>query len=121
VDYATVTSSSKSSHHSLPAAPPPPDPKESKDTKHSKLQKPGAKKAPAKEPEPEPVKEEVKVEEPAPQENIKVLSLHELQDGEAELPKYICPSSEEKSKQARVKDWLQKTGFAWANRNVPLL
>ena len=81
-------------------------------------------------PEP-PVKRERQVEPSEEEEvvagkvqegdDVKVLSLGELQDAQVELPKYICPSSEEKSKQARIKDWLEKTSFAWANRNVPLL
>ncbi|KAL8583488.1 hypothetical protein ACOMHN_066239 [Nucella lapillus] len=44
-------------------------------------------------------------------------------DGEEEmvlLPRFMCPSSESKSRQAAIKEWLAKTSFASACRTVPL-
>jgi hypothetical protein len=38
-----------------------------------------------------------------------------------ELPKFLCPSSELKSKQAAIKDWLARTNFNYSSRCVPLL
>lgn len=38
-----------------------------------------------------------------------------------ELPKFLCPSSELKSKQAAIKDWLARTNFVYSSRCVPLL
>ncbi|XP_062622181.1 serine/arginine repetitive matrix protein 1-like [Saccostrea cucullata] len=38
-----------------------------------------------------------------------------------ELPKFLCPSSELKSKQAAIKDWLARTNFAYSGRCVPLI
>ena len=52
-------------------------------------------------------------------EEVQVIELKEI--AQEELPNFICPSSEEKSKQARIRDWLQNTSFSWANRNVPLI
>lgn len=36
------------------------------------------------------------------------------------LPPYICPSSEERSRQEAIKDWLAKCSFDSANRCVPM-
>lgn len=38
-----------------------------------------------------------------------------------ELPKFLCPSSELKSKQAAIKDWLARTNFNHSSRCVPLI
>ncbi len=38
-----------------------------------------------------------------------------------EAPSYMCPSSEEKSKQAAVRQWIVTSNFLCAPDNVPLL
>ena len=37
------------------------------------------------------------------------------------LPNYICPSSEEKSREARIRHWLCESTFTCADRQVPLV
>ena len=54
-------------------------------------------------------------------EEVQVVTLQELREQKIELPNFICPSSEDKSRQSRIKDWLEKTTFTWASRAVPLL
>ena len=53
--------------------------------------------------------------------NTEILSLQDLRAKKLSLPDYICPSSEEKSRQAAVKEWIEKSSFPWALRTVPLL
>ncbi|XP_033736616.1 uncharacterized protein LOC117324895 isoform X2 [Pecten maximus] len=43
------------------------------------------------------------------------------EDGPSYLPKFLCPSSIQKSKHAAVKEWLNTTNFNHAERYVPLL
>ncbi|XP_076440984.1 uncharacterized protein LOC143280236 [Babylonia areolata] len=43
------------------------------------------------------------------------------EEEEAVLPRFLCPSSESKSRQAALKEWLAKTSFATACRTVPLM
>ncbi len=50
-----------------------------------------------------------------------VLSLDDLAEQELLLPDYICPSSEDKSRQAAVREWIERSSFPWALRTVPLL
>ena len=38
-----------------------------------------------------------------------------------ELPDFVCPSSEEKSKEVLVKEWLSRCNMAYAKRTLPLL
>ena len=49
-----------------------------------------------------------------------ILSLDDLAEQEL-LPDYICPSSEDKSRQAAVREWIERSSFPWALRTVPLL
>ena len=37
------------------------------------------------------------------------------------LPKYLCPSSEKKSKEAAIKDWLFSSHFDYARGSIPLI
>ena len=37
------------------------------------------------------------------------------------LPRFMCPSSESKSRQAAIKEWLAKTSFSTACRTLPLI
>ena len=37
------------------------------------------------------------------------------------FPPYLCPSSEKKSREAAIKDWLAHTCFQTAHRGVPML
>ena len=53
--------------------------------------------------------------------NTEILSLQDLHVKKLSLPDYICPSSEEKFRQAAVKEWIEKSSFPWALRTVPLL
>ena len=53
--------------------------------------------------------------------NTEILSLQDLHVKKLSLPDYICPSSEKKSRQAAVKEWIEKSSFPWALRTVPLL
>ncbi|KAL8572269.1 hypothetical protein ACOMHN_022505 [Nucella lapillus] len=43
------------------------------------------------------------------------------EEGEVVLPRFLCPSSESKSRQAAIKEWLAKTSFSSACRTVPLM
>ncbi|XP_076462394.1 uncharacterized protein LOC143294795 isoform X2 [Babylonia areolata] len=45
----------------------------------------------------------------------------EEEEEEAALPRFLCPSSESKSRQAALKEWLVKTSFSAACRTVPLM
>ena len=38
-----------------------------------------------------------------------------------ELPDFVCPSSEEKSKEVLVKEWLSRCNMSYAKRSLPLL
>ncbi len=51
-------------------------------------------------------------------EQITVVHLKDID--QYQLPGFICPSSETKSREAAVKDWLKKTTFPWALRSLPL-
>ena len=53
--------------------------------------------------------------------NKEILSLQDLRTKKLSLPDLICPSSEEKSREAAVKEWIEKSSFPWALRTVPLL
>lgn len=53
--------------------------------------------------------------------NAKMLTLSELQEHDLPLPRYICPSSESKSREIAIKEWLASSRFLCANRNVPLV
>lgn len=49
------------------------------------------------------------------------VNLDDLQNHKLSLPDFICPSSEEKSRQAAVREWIEKSSFPWALRTIPLL
>ncbi|KAK2151887.1 hypothetical protein LSH36_347g01027 [Paralvinella palmiformis] len=51
----------------------------------------------------------------------KVVNLNDLRANSWSLPDFICPTSEEKSKQARMAAWLQTSNFTNARKTVPLL
>jgi hypothetical protein len=53
-------------------------------------------------------------------ENL-ILTLQELQEKELTLPEFKCPSSEEKSREYAIREWLKHTSFSIGDRNVPLL
>ena len=50
-----------------------------------------------------------------------VANLDETTEDRSCLPDFICPTSEDKSKEARMRHWLRTNNFTWANRSVPLL
>lgn len=45
----------------------------------------------------------------------------EVKEPEVHLPPFLCPSSERKSREAALKDWLSNTCFQSGNRHVPLV
>ncbi|KAK6180199.1 hypothetical protein SNE40_012391 [Patella caerulea] len=66
------------------------------------------------------VPEERLIAEEAVLEDVNVINLDDLKEQKIELPKFICPSSETKSRQTAIKDWLASTSFTCANRQIPL-
>ncbi|KAL3869752.1 hypothetical protein ACJMK2_042393 [Sinanodonta woodiana] len=50
-----------------------------------------------------------------------LVNLSESKEEVIRLPDFICRTSERKSRDAAVKDWLASTNFRYANRCVPLL
>ena len=57
----------------------------------------------------------------SPTDKNAVMSLEDLHNQRLSLPDFICPSSEEKSRQAAVREWIENSSFPWALRTVPLL
>ena len=45
----------------------------------------------------------------------------ENEEEEVILPRFVCPSSETKSRQEAIKEWLAKTSFSTACRTLPLM
>lgn len=54
-------------------------------------------------------------------DNQNISDFESIDDTPSYLPKFVCPSSVRKSKQAAIKEWLATTNFRHAERCVPLL
>ena len=52
---------------------------------------------------------------------IEVMNLNDLKRKRRKLPDFICPSSEDKSRESAVLDWLETTSIHWAMKTSPLL
>lgn len=76
---------------------------------------------------PSPAKEIAAAAEPELQPQVSSTAvpeeteLEEEEEPEPVLPRFLCPSSEKKSKQVAIKEWLAKTSFATACRTVPIM
>lgn len=65
---------------------------------------------------------EIKAPAPEDKENLPLTkNTDDVIEDHIELPKFLCPSSELKSKQAAIKDWLSRTNFTYSSRCVPLI
>ncbi|ESP00541.1 hypothetical protein LOTGIDRAFT_157815 [Lottia gigantea] len=53
-------------------------------------------------------------------EEFNILNLEDVKERQIELPKFLCPSSEEKSRQVAIKDWLAGTCFTSARHQIPM-
>ena len=52
---------------------------------------------------------------------VNILNLNDLKRIRVKLPDFICPSSQDKSKESAVLDWLETTSNHWAMKTSPLL
>ncbi|XP_064625385.1 uncharacterized protein LOC135486497 isoform X2 [Lineus longissimus] len=63
---------------------------------------------------------EIRSSDALPDRDNFILTLQELQEKQLTLPEFKCPSSEEKSREYAIREWLKHTSFTIGNRNVPL-